>query len=83
MIQVKNKSSTSTIKLHVCNFIGCHKEFTSFSTLSRHELIHTGDRPFACNYCDKRFNQKGNLSKHLASHENAHLRWNRSTTEVW
>jgi hypothetical protein len=31
--------------------------------------------------CGRSFRQSGNLTKHLKSHENAHLRWNRSTSE--
>ena len=34
-----------------------------------------------CEICEKGFSQRGNLTKHLLSHENAHLRWNRETKE--
>lgn len=44
-------------------------------------MIHSGERPYACPKCPKRFNQQGNLSKHIKAHDNAHLRWNRNTKE--
>ena len=31
-------------------------------------LVHTVVKPFACNLCGKRFNQKSNLKSHLVTH---------------
>ena len=36
--------------------------------LSKHERIHTGEKPFKCNFCESRFPQKGNLTIHERTH---------------
>jgi uncharacterized Zn-finger protein len=46
-----------------------------------HNFLYIGEKPFQCDLCGRSFRQSGNLTKHLKSHENAHLRWNRTTNE--
>lgn len=49
----------------------CGKVCSRPSTLKTHFLIHTGDTPFKCTWadCDKSFNVKSNMLRHLKSHE--------------
>lgn len=49
-----------------CKF--CGKEFRSSWHRKRHELIHTGQKPFSCHFCHKAFNQRSNLLEHERVH---------------
>lgn len=51
---------------HRCSV--CSKQFPHAYKLERHELIHTGEKPYCCSICGRGFNQKGNLKTHYKVH---------------
>ena len=43
----------------------CSEAFKNKSSLDRHMMTHTGEKPFACPQCDYRSAEKGNMTKHV------------------
>lgn len=49
-------------QLHTCKV--CGKNLSSFKRLKSHWNTHTGERPYACDRCNKSFTSSSDLSKH-------------------
>lgn len=46
----------------------CKKFFKGNRDLTRHSIIHTGDKPFKCDLCGNAFSRKDNLESHIRTH---------------
>ncbi|XP_036412527.1 ras-responsive element-binding protein 1 [Colossoma macropomum] len=52
---------------HSCSI--CGKALSSASSLDRHMLVHSGERPYKCSVCGQSFTTNGNMHRHMKIHD--------------
>ena len=59
----KDKSKLFRPKNYVCS--ECGMGFVSSKDLNRHRVVHTGEKPFECPYCDQKFTAPSSRATHI------------------
>lgn len=49
---------------YVCTIPGCDKRFTEYSSLYKHQVVHTPCKPYECSHCGKTYKQISTLALH-------------------
>jgi hypothetical protein len=52
-----------SLSAFTCNI--CRKEFKKLFNLKQHVRTHTNEKPLQCSQCDKRFNDRSSMNKHV------------------
>jgi len=60
---IQEKSNKETIRSYSCDI--CQKVLSSKGTLSKHKLLHSGEKPHQCHLCPAQFIQRRSLTCHV------------------
>ncbi|XP_048006857.1 PR domain zinc finger protein 5-like [Leguminivora glycinivorella] len=61
-----------------CNRKGCGKRFYKHCDLQKHDRLHSGERPYSCDICQRAFQQISHLKRHERTVDcTQHVQWQR------
>ncbi|XP_025106288.1 transcription factor E4F1-like isoform X2 [Pomacea canaliculata] len=55
----------SNVRQYRCTYEGCPYAFKTKGSLTRHIRRHTGERPYSCEACGRKFAESGALTRHM------------------
>ncbi|CAI2386270.1 unnamed protein product [Moneuplotes crassus] len=72
-------------KTHIfrCKVNGCNKGFHRAQNIVMHLRVHFGVKKFSCDYCERKFTQKGNRDKHMKLHLTPSIEERRNISCKW
>lgn len=69
MDQEGSKKRSKSTK-YQCPYPDCQRVLCNLTSFNNHRKTHTGEKPYPCELCPKRFNTAGNLRDHTNRHLN-------------
>ena len=63
---VKDCAKGKNLSMFSCNI--CGKRFNQQRNLKRHNLIHTGEKPYQCKYCNRKIRHQSTFKRHERIH---------------
>ncbi|KAG5851079.1 hypothetical protein ANANG_G00089210 [Anguilla anguilla] len=66
-MHIRQHNSDNGATDHSCSI--CGKALSSASSLDRHMLVHSGERPYKCSVCGQTFTTNGNMHRHMKIHD--------------
>ena len=63
---VKDCAKEKKLPMFSCNI--CGKKFNQQRNLKRHNLIHTGEKPYQCRYCNRKIRHQSTFKRHERIH---------------
>lgn len=64
-LEAHMKAAHSKLRPYVCTYEGCNKAYSNSSQLLQHSRLHTGGKPYQCNFCDKSFTFANEHKEHI------------------